>query len=74
MMFWNDHAPPHCHARFGEDEATVSILDGIVIAGVLKRRQLRLVLAWVELHRDELLENWELARQGKPMRSLEGLR
>jgi hypothetical protein len=45
-----------------------------VISGCLPRRQLKLVLAWTELHRDELLEDWELARLGRPLRSIEGLR
>lgn len=45
---------PHIHARYGEFEATVGILDGEIIIGELPRKQLRLVQAWIELRRDEL--------------------
>jgi len=48
------HHLPHIHARYGEFEATVGILDGEIIIGELPRKQLRLVQAWIELRRDEL--------------------
>ena len=51
----------------------MDIRRGIVIAGYLPRRQLRLVLAWAELHADELMQNWELARAAQPLRSIQGL-
>jgi hypothetical protein len=73
-MFWNDHAPAHFHVEYADYRAAVAILEGVVISGCLPRRQLKLVLAWTELHRDELLEDWELARLGRPLRSIEGLR
>lgn len=59
------HGVPHIHARYAEFEASVRIDDGEVLAGELPRKQLRLVQAWVELHRDELLANWELAVAGE---------
>jgi hypothetical protein len=70
LMYWNDHSPPHFHVGYvGQDEDTViAIRDLEVIApGSLKRRALGLVLDWAELHRDELLANWELARQRLPL-------
>jgi hypothetical protein len=73
MMFWNDHAPPHFHAAYvGQDEdAIIAIQTLEVLAmGSLKRRALGLILDWAELHRDELLANWDLARQGKPLNSI----
>lgn len=73
-MFWNDHEPPDFHATYGEDVATVDIREGVVISGFLPRRQLKLVLAWAEIHTDELMQNWELARANQPLRSIEGLR
>jgi hypothetical protein len=45
-----------------------------VIDSSLPRRQVRLVLAWAELHQDELLENWRLARVGERLREIEPLR
>jgi hypothetical protein len=59
------HNLPHIHARYAEFEASVGIADGDVLAGELPRKQLRLVLAWIELHRDELMADWELAASGE---------
>ena len=61
MMFWNEHMPPHFHAEYGNNKVLVDINNGAVIQGVFPFKQLKLVLAWCELHRDELLENWENA-------------
>lgn len=56
------HNLPHIHARYAEFEASINIGDGEVLAGELPRKQLRfLVQAWVELHRDELMADWELS-------------
>lgn len=59
------HALPHLLARYAEFEASIGIEDGEILAGTLPRKQMRLVQAWIELHRDELLANWELARSGE---------
>ena len=72
-MFWNDHAPPHFHAKYGEFEVTVGIESGI-IEGKFPPRALRHVLEWRELHTGELLNDWELCRQSqlpKPILPLE---
>jgi hypothetical protein len=68
MMFWNDHAPPHFHVAYGnEDEDTVVDIRSLtILEGSLKRRARGLVLDWAELHQKELLDNWELCRQGLP--------
>ena len=73
LMFWNDHAPPHFHAAYvGQDEDTIIDIRTLQVlqAGTLKRRALGLVLDWAELHRDELLANWELARQQLPLNQI----
>lgn len=59
------HHLPHLHARYGEFEASVGIGDAEILAGELPRKQLRLVQAWIELHRDELMADWELAVSGE---------
>lgn len=59
------HNLPHFHAKYAEYEASIRIEDGEVLAGELPRKQLRLVQAWVELHRDELQADWELAVSGE---------
>jgi hypothetical protein len=73
-MYWDEHGPAHFHAEYADHKAAIDIREGVVLRGFLPRRQLKLVLAWAELHTDDLMENWELARDGRPLRSLEGLR
>lgn len=62
-MYWNDHLPPHFHAECGDNKILVDIVNGTVIKGVFPFKQLKLVLAWCEIHRDELLNNWENAKK-----------
>ncbi len=52
-MFWNDHPPPHFHARYGDYEITVEIDSGVV-EGKFPPRSLAHILEWHRLHRDEL--------------------
>ena len=66
-MFYNEHIPPHFHARHGEDRAVIDIASGDVLEGELSRRDLRLVEAWLELNRESLMANWQLARDGREM-------
>ena len=68
-MFYNDHEPAHFHAVYGERAVTISIRDEKV-TGEFPARPLRLVLEWTRLHRDELFENWELAKQRKPLKRI----
>jgi hypothetical protein len=69
-MFFDDHGPPHFHARHADGSAKVRIDTLEVIDSSLGRRQLRFVLAWAELHQDELSENWKLARAGETLRAI----
>jgi Domain of unknown function (DUF4160) len=50
-MFFNDHAPPHFHARYGGDEATIDIGTLTVIRGELPRRALALTQEWAMIHK-----------------------
>jgi hypothetical protein len=59
------HNLPHIHAKYAEFEASINLADGEVLAGELPRKQLRLVQAWIELHEDELMADWELAAAGE---------
>jgi Domain of unknown function (DUF4160) len=73
-MFFNDHAPPHFHAEYGEFKAVVNIQDLTVMEGNLPRRAQQLVLDWAELHQEELLEDWRLCmakEQPKPIAPLQ---
>jgi hypothetical protein len=72
-MFWADHPPPHFHAIYGSHEALVEIATSEIIAGSLPLGAHSLVSQWVSLHRDELLQAWELARALQPLRKIEPL-
>ena len=56
-MYYNDHGPPHFHAKYGDAEVKVNIETGEVIDGSLPRRAMRHVLEWWELHQRELAED-----------------
>jgi hypothetical protein len=71
-MYWDDHVPAHFHAKYGEYEITVDIHTGVV-AGRFPKRALRHVLEWYELHKDELLEDWDLCRNRQMPNPIEPL-
>ena len=76
-MFFLDnrrHKLPHIHVEHGEDEAVIGIPDGNVLEGGLRRKQMRLVQAWIEIHREELMKNWESAIKGESLSRIEPLR
>ena len=64
----NEHNPPHFHVWYEDYKAIITIKDGI-ITGSLPRRALSLVYEWLDLHQDELLENWRrLSNYESPVR------
>jgi hypothetical protein len=60
-----EHNPPHFHAYYQEHKAIVAIHSCEIIAGSLPSKQSKLVLAWAELHKDELIADWGLATNGE---------
>jgi Domain of unknown function (DUF4160) len=72
-MYYDDHVPPHFHARYGEFEAQVLIASGNVLNGHLPRRALALVKEWVGLHREELEANWQCSQSEVPLATIEPL-
>ncbi len=68
------HHLPHLHVVYAEHKASVAIHTGELLAGSLPNRQLRLVQAWIEIHREELLANWTLACAGTQPYKVEPLR
>lgn len=72
-MYYNDHAPPHFHAEYSGDEALYEIETLRVYAGELPRRVHNLVIEWADLHREELAEDWQRARNGEPLEKIEPL-
>lgn len=65
-MYYREYAPAHFHAEYGEYEITVDIESGIV-TGKFPRRALNIVLEWYALHKGELAEDWQRARQKLPL-------
>lgn len=72
-MFWADHPPPHFHAIYGEHEALIEIRTSEIIEGSLPLGARSLVGQWIDLHRLELLEQWDLARQSQPLGKIDPL-
>jgi len=70
LMFFRDnrqHHLPHIHVRYQGAEAAISIEDGSVLGGQIPRKQLKLVQAWIEIHKEALGVNWELAVTGEDL-------
>jgi len=68
------HHLPHIHVRYSGEKASISIEEGIVLAGSLPSRQLKMVQAWIEIHKDELYADWELTVSGEEPFRIEPLR
>jgi ABC-type lipoprotein export system ATPase subunit len=73
-MYYDDHQPPHLHVRSGEFSAKIRADTLELLVGDLPRREMRLVLAWAELHASDLMSNWQRARAGEMLQSIEPLR
>ena len=59
------HKRPHIHVKYQDAEAVISIPDGGILEGKLPQTKIRLVLAWIEIHREELVADWQLAVSGQ---------
>jgi hypothetical protein len=68
-MYWRDHTPPHFHAKYGDDEATIDIGTGAV-TGQIPRRALALAEEWRTMHQEELLDNWSRASTRQPLKRI----
>ena len=71
---WNDHMPPHFHAKYGDEEILVSIKELEVLEGEMQNKQLKMVLGWAAFHQTELMEDWELATKQQELFSIDPLR
>lgn len=75
-MFFYDtdrHHVPHIHAEYQSDVAVYSITDGSVLAGELPSKKHKLVVAWLEIHQEDLMADWELAVNGQSTFPIRGL-
>jgi hypothetical protein len=69
-LYYNDHPPPHFHVRYSEQRAIVAIDSLMILEGSLSPRVLGLVVEWASLHRQELFDDWQLAREQLPLNSI----
>jgi hypothetical protein len=65
---------PHLHAEYQDDVIIIAIETGDILEGRIPPAKLKLVLAWVEIHREELMADWKLAVEGKSIFKIEGLK
>lgn len=77
IMMYNEqggkHHLPHIHAEYQGEEVVVS-LDGEIIEGEIPNKKLKLVLAWIEIHKEDLEANWKLLSQGREYFKIDPLR
>lgn len=73
-MFFDDHDPPHFHARYGDTESLVTIDPIAEMRGDLSRRALSMVIEWAALHQYELMDNWERLHTDRPLFKIDPLR
>ncbi|MBD3316785.1 MAG: DUF4160 domain-containing protein [Chitinivibrionales bacterium] len=68
------HHLPNLHAEYGETEGIFTLADGEMIEGDLPNKQKKLVAAWIEIHRDDLMADWRLAVSGQSVFKIEPLK
>jgi hypothetical protein len=76
MYFYDNekHKIPHIHAEYQDFSASFSIEDGNLLAGNFPNKQTKIVQAWIEIHREDLMIDWRLAIDGKEPLKIEPLR
>ena len=67
------HHKPHAHARYQDHELVVEIPSGMVLEGDFPSSKLKLLQAWIEIHQDELLADWQLAVVGEQIFKIQPL-
>jgi Domain of unknown function (DUF4160) len=72
-MFYDDHSPPHFHARYGKNKVAIEISTLRVLEGTIPPRALGLVMEWASQHQKELLNDWDLARKNQPPKKIRPL-
>ena len=68
------HKKPHIHARYQENEVVVEIPNGEVLEGDFPSGKMKLLQAWIEIHKDDLVANWHLASNGEAVFKIEPLK
>lgn len=74
FIYYDDHAEPHFHAHYGENEGKISVKNGKLIAGKLPSRAMRLIKEWMKEHKEDLRNNWKLAEEHKKLKMIKPLK
>ena len=69
-MFYDDHAPPHFHARYGEHEVAIQIDPVGVLRGKFPPRALSLVIEWAQMYQQNLMDDWNYAANNKKLQKI----
>ena len=72
-VYYDDHNPPHFHARYSGRKVSIEIQTLKVLEGEISSRALGLVVEWASLHKEELMKDWELAKSNQPPEKIEPL-
>ncbi|MFT4060910.1 MAG: DUF4160 domain-containing protein [Edaphocola sp.] len=72
-FYFNDHNPPHFHAKYGDYEALIDMQTLGILKGNLPSKAHSLVIEWASMHKEELIDNWNLAKQNEQPRKIEPL-
>lgn len=72
-IYYDEHNPPHFHARYNEYKISIEINNFAIIDGSLPPKAYGLVTEWALIHKEELLENWNLAKEGKVLKKINPL-
>jgi predicted RNase H-like HicB family nuclease len=69
LMNFKNHLPPHFHVWYGDYKIIITIKDGIV-TGKMPQRALKMIFEWLELHKEELLQEWAKAQKGEKLKQI----
>jgi len=72
-MYYNDHNPPHFHVLYNEYDAEIEISNLTILEGKLPPRVLGLVMEWADLHKKELIDDWNLLQAGEKHNKIQPL-
>ena len=72
-MFYADHSPPHIHVEYHGQKAVFDFQGNIIKGEIKSRTAVKLIREWIDLRLDELTTDWELARQGKEIKTISPL-
>ncbi len=68
------HHVPHIHVKYQGQDAVIAIPDGKILEGDIKSNKMKLIQAWIEIHQDELMADWELAASGETVFKIDPLK